>query len=287
MDVTIHPATHVGALALTVSNLERALDFYTRTIGFTRLNGDPAAKSAVVGVDQVPLLHLTEQPGARRPANTTGLYHFAIRLPNRLALARVVYHLAEVNAPIQGVADHGVSEAVYLADPDRNGIEIYRDRPEDDWPVDDQDQIMMYTDPLDVEDLLGELSGQQAAEPQLPAGTVIGHVHLHVADLEQADAFYRGVLGLDLMQRYGEQALFFSAGGYHHHVGVNTWAGQGAPPPPPDSVGLRWFELRLPDEEALNAVLDRLRTAGRPVEPHPRGHLTHDPSQNGVLLSAA
>lgn len=286
MDVSIHPATHVGALALTVSNLQRSVDFYTRTIGFTRLNGDPAAKTVSLGVDQTPLLYLEEKPGAQHPKKTTGLYHFAIRLPNRLALARAIYHLAEAGAPIQGVADHGVSEAIYLSDPDRNGIEIYRDRAEDDWPIDENDQILMTTDPLDLEDLLGELSGQQQVEPRLQTGTVIGHVHLHVADLDQADAFYRGVLGLELMQRYGDQALFFSAGGYHHHVGVNTWAGKGAPPPPPNAAGLRWFELHLPDADALEAVLERLRTAGSPLEAHARGYLTRDPSQNGVVLSA-
>lgn len=286
MDVSIHPATQVGALALTVSNMQRSVDFYTRTIGFTRLNGDPASTTVALGVDQTPVLYLRELPGAQRPRGTTGLYHFAIRVPNRLALARAVYHLAEAAAPIQGVADHGVSEAIYLSDPDRNGIEIYRDRPEEEWPVDDDGRLEMVTDPLDLDSLMRELSGQQQAEHRLPAGTVIGHVHLHVSDLEQADAFYRGVLGLELMQRYGGQALFFAAGGYHHHVGVNTWAGVGAPPPPPDSTGLQWFELRLPDAAALEVVLERLRAAGSPLEPHLHGYLTHDPSQNGILLSA-
>jgi catechol 2,3-dioxygenase len=178
-----------------------------------------------------------------------------------------------------------VSEALYLADPDGNGIEIYRDRPRAEWPF-VNGQLEMTTDPLDLDDLLAAGTNPAGASDALPDSTVIGHVHLHVSNLADAEAFYAGLLGFDLMQRFGAGALFVSAGGYHHHVGLNTWVGVGAPPPPAGALGLRHFAVRLPGAAAREKVVERLRAANVPVHPAGRaGTLVRDPSGNSILLS--
>ncbi|MCI0396130.1 MAG: VOC family protein, partial [Chloroflexi bacterium] len=242
---------------------------------------------AWLGAGAADLLVLHERPGARRHLRgVTGLYHFAVLTPSRLALARSLQHLADTQTPLQGFADHLVSEAIYLADPDGNGIEIYRDRPRSEWPR-RNGQVQMASDPLDIEGILAELRGQDAPWTGLDPETTIGHMHLHVADLEAAEAFYVGVLGFELIARLSHSAGFVSAGGYHHHIGYNVWAGVGAPPPPPDAVGLRWYEIRLPDAAALDQVVDRLRQANRPLEEQPAGFFVRDPAQNGILLTTA
>jgi catechol 2,3-dioxygenase len=235
----------------------------------------------------VPLIILTGKPEAQpRPPHTTGLYHFALLLPSRVDLAQSLRHLVASRYPLQGAADHGVSEALYLADPDGNGIEIYVDKPRNAWPW-LEGQLQMVTDPLNVEDLL---SSYASSWNGLPEGTRIGHVHLQVADLGEAERFYSGLLGFDLMQRFGHSALFFSAGGYHHHSGVNTWAGVGASAPPPGAVGLRHFAVHLPNEAALAHAAERLEAAGIALEHAPpngytaKALLLKDPSDNGVLL---
>jgi catechol 2,3-dioxygenase len=201
-------------------------------------------------------------------------------------LARTLDRLANQGYPLQGAADHGVSEALYLTDPDGNGIEIYIDRPRDEWPRQD-DQLQMGTDPLNIRALLNQSDGLWKG---LPPDTRIGHVHLQVAHLDQAESFYCDVLGLELMQRYGPSALFLSAGGYHHHVGLNTWAGVGAPPPPPDAVGLRHFSIDLPDDKELARIAERLQAADIPFEPvavalrEGVAKLVRDPSGNGIVL---
>jgi catechol 2,3-dioxygenase len=218
----------------------------------------------------------------------TGLYHFAVLVPNRVELAHVLRSIAENEAPWQGASDHLVSEALYLADLDGNGIEVYRDRPRDEWPYQKDGTIAMATDPLDLRDVLSEL--QHVEDPDswqsLAPETVIGHMHLHVRDIAEAEQFYGEILGLDLMVRYGDHASFMSAGGYHHHLGFNTWAGQGAPPPPENSVGLRWFDLYLPDEDSLKAVVQRFEAANVPLEEHTGGWIVRDPSGNGLRLLA-
>jgi catechol 2,3-dioxygenase len=280
---TIHPATRLGYVHLTVSNLEQALSFYQQSLGFqvhSRENG-----TARLGAGREDLVVLTEQPQARRVAGTTGLYHFAILVPSRLELARSLRHLGETRTPLQGFSDHLVSEAIYLADPDGNGIEIYRDRPRSEWQY-DQGRLRMATDPLDIQGLLAELNDQPETWSGLHPETVLGHVHLHVAHINQAETFYVDVLGFELMVRYGPTASFLAAGGYHHHLGINTWNGVGAPPPPPDAVGLRWYIVYLPDEAELNRVAARVRQAGLPLEERPEGLLLHDPAGNGLILSA-
>lgn len=274
--------TTIGRVALTVSDLDRSLTFYQETIGFHLLERTDGM--VTLGAGDQPLLQLNGQPGARRPAGaTTGLYHFAILLPGRRHLAHALYHLAESGTPLQGFADHFVSEAVYLADPDGNGIEIYRDRPREQWPS-RGGQVQMGTEPLDVDDLLDELEEPVASWPGLPPGTTIGHVHLQVADLQAAETFYREIVGLELMMHYGTAAAFLSAGGYHHHLGLNTWAGVGAPPPPPDAAGLRWYELRLP-ARALDPLLARARAVGLTPEQKEGGWYLPDPSRNLIRLA--
>lgn len=237
-----------------------------------------------MGTGERGLIVLNEKPGARRVPRTSGLYHFAIRLPDRRSMARLLYHLAENEFEVQGASDHGVSEALYMADPDDLGIELYCDRRKSEWPVDDLGRLQMVTEALDVDNLILELRDGVEPWQGLPDQTDIGHVHLHVSDLAQAERFYTGVLGFQLMQRYMSGAIFVSAGGYHHHIGLNTWAGVGAPPQPENAAGLRWFEILLPDQPALDAVLERLKEAGVEYEPQDGGMLVRDPAQNRILL---
>ena len=223
-------------------------------------------------------------PPLRR--RTTGLYHLAILLPTRRDLASALVRLAQSRWPLDGASDHLVSEALYLSDPDGNGIEIYRDRARAEWPSRDG-QIEMATLALDLDDVIGELEGATSIDPTVPAGTVIGHVHLQVADINDAEAFYNGVLGFDVTVRGYPGALFVSAGGYHHHIGLNTWQSAGAAPPASGSVGLRSFEVTLPDPAALADVVDRVHRAGLTTETAAGGAtLVRDPSGNGVLLTA-
>lgn len=278
------PTTGIGSVHLAVADLERALAFYTEAIGFRILRRDE--DSATLGAGRQPLLLLSEQPGARPARGVTGLYHFAILLPARRDLAVALARLLELRIPLQGASDHAVSEALYLADPDGNGIEIYRDRPRAEWPRAGS-EVRMTVDPFDADSVLGELGDATPAWQGLPDGTIIGHVHLHVAHLAPARAFYCDIIGFRLMQRFGGSAEFVAAGGYHHHLGYNVWAGAGAPPPAPDMAGLRWFTLRLPDAAAVDAVLARVTAAGLPIETTAAGPLLRDPSRNGMVLEAA
>lgn len=279
----IHPNTYVGSVHLTVSELERSLRFYGDVLGFnTRQRQDSTAWLTADGMTS-PLV-LTEQAGARpKPPRTTGLYHFAILVPSRVDLARSLRHLVEVRYPLQGAADHLVSEALYLADPDGNGIEIYADRARSAWPR-RGGQLQMATDPLDVDGLLAEIERDARPWDGLAPQTRIGHVHLHVADLRQAEAFYCDVLGFDLVTRYGSSALFVSAGGYHHHLGLNTWAGVGAPPPPPDSVGLRYYTLYLPGKDELDRIVEHLKASGVELDKIADTVSLRDPSGNAIRL---
>jgi catechol 2,3-dioxygenase len=280
--VSIHPATRIGAVHLTVGDLGRSVAFYEERLGLAAHRREGAV--AVLGAGGEDLLVLVEERDARPASGATGLYHFALLVPSRAALARTLARLEETGTPLSGAADHGVSEALYLSDPDRNGIEIYRDRPRDQWPFEDG-KLAMTTDPLDLDGLRAALDEDPGGD-RIDASTAVGHVHLHVSRLEPARRFYVEILGLEVTQRYGPAALFVSAGGYHHHVGLNTWKGVGAPPPPPGSVGLRWFELRLPDGEELERVRGRLAEAAVGAEERPDGLLVRDPSDNGVLLPA-
>jgi catechol 2,3-dioxygenase len=285
--VSIDPGTSIGAVRLAVADLDDVADFYRGAIGLRPL--EPKQSKIVrlgTGEDAAPLVELVGDPSAPpRPRHTTGLYHLAILVPTRADLARALQRVADGGWRLTGAADHLVSEALYLSDPEGNGIEIYRDRPREQWRYRDG-AIQMSTEPLDLDGVLGELSREDAGAG-MPAGTRLGHVHLNVADLTAAETFYSGALGFDVTVRGYPGALFVSAGGYHHHIGLNTWTGEGAPPPPPLSRGLRWFEIRLPGEAQLAAEEDRLRTAGFEPERVDGGVSVNDPSGNGVLLTAS
>jgi catechol 2,3-dioxygenase len=276
----IDPGTAIGAVHLTISDLRRAVRFYETHLGFSVHRRDD--RTAWLGAGGADLLVLTQCETAPRVRGTTGLYHFAILVPSRVDLARSLRRLVATDTIMQGAADHGVSEALYLADEDGIGIEIYRDRPRDEWPM-AGGHLRMGADPFDVEALLTE-AGRADSAAGLPAATTIGHVHLHVSRLEDAHAFYVDLLGFELMQRYGPSALFVAAGGYHHHIGLNTWAGVGAPPPPPGAIGLKHFVVALPDVAAREAVVGRLTAAGFVPEPVEGGLLIHDPARNAILL---
>ncbi len=273
----------IGTVSLLVSDLASQLEFYERAVGLHTL--EHSEDAALLGPEGGPVLvELAERPQAPpRPARSTGLFHFAILVPGRLELARSLTRLVRAGQGLTGASDHLVSEALYLRDPENNGIEIYRDRPRDEW-ASEAGELRMDTLPLDVDGVLAELEAAPAEADGLPSGTRMGHVHLQVADVAEAANFYEGALGLDVTVRTYPGALFLSHGGYHHHVGVNAWASAGAPAPPPGALGLDRFELVLPDESELDAVAERLRTAGLPAERTPHGLLAADPSGNRVLV---
>jgi catechol 2,3-dioxygenase len=259
-DSSIDPASHIGAVHLTVRDLDREVAFYTDVLGLRAERQEGGATLSADG--STPLLVLEHNPDAAiRSPRTTGLYHFALLVPSRRALARMLAYLAESRYPLQGASDHLVSEALYLADPEENGIEIYRDRPRTEWPL-LNGQIQMASDPLDFAGIMGERQGDDQPWQGIDPGTVMGHIHLQVADIAAAEQFYVGVLGFDLITHFGRSASFVSAGGYHHHIGMNTWASLGASPPPPGSTGLSRYVIALPSADALSAVSARLRESG-------------------------
>ncbi len=271
-------ATHVGAVVLQVSDLERSRTFYRDVLGFTELSA--ASDHVKFGADRTLLIEL--HAGAKEPLRTRrlGLYHFAILLPDRAALGRVLEHLVH-NGIQPGAADHLVSEALYLNDPDGLGIEIYRDRPRNEWTA-VQRQLNMSTDPLDFDAVLAE--GRGEAWTGMPAGTVIGHVHLHVGDIEQARAFYHQAIGLDVMVWTYPGALFLAAGGYHHHLGTNIWAGPQATAPAPDEPQLLEWQLVLPEDGAVMAVAGNAASRGYAVTQEGESVLVRDPWGTAVRL---
>ena len=280
----IHPKTHIGLVSLKVADFGRSLPFYTRNIGLKLLRQD--GDTAVLGTAERPLLELIQQQNATPPGGTTGLYHFALLVPNRLELARTFKNLVETRTRFQGFSDHSVSEAIYLGDPDGNGIEIYRDRKRSEWPM-ENGRINMGTLPLDLDGLAGELTPQNAAWSGIHPGTVMGHIHLHVRNLDEAEDFYVNGLGFERIMRYGPSAGFVAAGGYHHHIGLNTWAGVGVPAAPPEMAGLRYYQILLPDEAALQAVAARMEARNISYESTAAGLRVNDPSQNQILLEVS
>ncbi|MFD1731060.1 VOC family protein [Deinococcus malanensis] len=224
----------LGPVDLSVSDLERSVAFYQQVLGMAVLEQQPG--TATLGAGALPLLQLTGRPGARpAPAGSSGLYHFAVLLPTRADLGRWVRHVAKLGLRV-GQSDHLVSEAFYLSDPDGHGIEVYRDRPRSEWQW-DLDQVRMASDPIDIPGLLSE-PGAERPFDGLPDGTVMGHVHLRVGDLAATESFYRQVLGFDVVARW-PGALFISVGGYHHHLGLNTWQSEGGRPPRKAAPGWR------------------------------------------------
>jgi catechol 2,3-dioxygenase len=249
------PATlRLGAAHLIVTDLDRSVGFYQDAVGLRQHRREDGVAALGTGGEDLLVLH--EEPGARPAGRHAGLYHFALLFPSREELARAVHRLAATRTPISGASDHGVSEAIYLPDPDGNGIELYADRPRDAWPPPGPgERVGMFTRALDVHDLLATIAGE---EPVRHAGDGLrmGHMHLHVGDIDAARAFYADRLGFEVMVGM-PSALFLAAGGYHHHLGVNTWRGEGIGPAPAGTVGLReWTILLEPGD--LDAVRARL-----------------------------
>ena len=276
--VRLPPETRMGPVHLTVSDLDRSLSYYRDAVGLRELARENG-RASLGGDDE--LLVLYEEPGARPSHGHTGLFHFALLVPERRDLATWLAHAARDGVTLTGLSDHDVSEAIYLRDPDYHGIEIYADRPRERW--EGQVAQRLTTTPLDVENLLGELDDPES-EPfdTLPPRTVIGHVHLKASSIPQTVAFYRDEVGFDVTASLADQAAFLSAGGYHHHLGANVWESAGAPTPPPGFAALRHATMVLPSTDERDELADRLR-----AESSPLGPLVRDPSGNALVLAAA
>ncbi|WP_216320461.1 VOC family protein [Deinococcus aestuarii] len=278
----LHPDLTLGAAELTVSDLARSVAFYEQVLGMTVL--ERQGRTARLGTAARPLLTLTELPGASpAPRSTPGLYHFAALLPTRVDLARWVRHAAGTGLRI-GQGDHLVSEAFYLNDPDGHGIEVYRDRPRSEWRW-NLDQVQMASDPIDVAGLLAEPGADEPFQG-LPDGTVMGHVHLRVTDLAATEAFYRGLLGFDVVARW-PGALFVSVGGYHHHFGLNTWQSEGGRPAPENTARLLGVHVGLPSAADVDRLAEHLRAAGVPSTRTQGGLDVRDPSGNRLIFGAS
>jgi catechol 2,3-dioxygenase len=264
---------HIGTVGLVARNLDLLTDYYKNLLGLTVQERTP--KLAKLGVNGVTLIELEHRPDAKPDdQRTAGLYHTAFLMPTRQDHARWILHIARNRVPITGASDHGVSEAFYLDDPEGNGIEVYNDRPQDKWQRQDG-LIVMATQQLDIEAIVREVE-PTATYPAAPEGLRIGHIHLRVGDVEQAEQFYRGAVGLDLTRRRGG-ATFMSSGGYHHHVGANVWHSKGAAARDPERAGLAWFSMEARDGAALEAATSRLKAAHAAVAPIPGGVETADP----------
>jgi len=271
-----------GAVRLNVADRERARAFYEQTIGLREIGDDDGALQ--LGADGAASVELVETPDApHRPPGTTGLFHLAILVPSRLELARALRRIVASGQSLTGASDHLVSESLYLSDPEGNGIEVYRDRPKEDWPY-AEGELQMATLPLDLDRIAGELADADADIGSMATETRIGHVHLNVGDLAGAEAFYCGLLGFDVTARGYPGALFVSTGGYHHDLGLNTWAGQGAPPPPHGALGLNRVELVVDAPSELDRLEGRLSDAGIGAGRADGAVQTADPFGNDVLL---
>ena len=293
-EFSIHPQTKMGHISLTVANLDNQIEFYTKAMGFKLhwRDGDRAG----LGSGGKDILLLTQQPDVKKYRGVTGLYHVAYVFPNRRELAIAVARLFAIKYP-NSPTDHIMTKTTYLDDLEGNGIELYCESPEDGtWRFANGKYESIRADgswsdgreALDLEELFSHLTDEDKLDVPVPPELRIGHVHLHVRDVDEAVNFYHGVLGFDIMGVAKAYNMgFVSAGGYHHHIGLNTWQGAGAPPPPDDAVGLRYFTVDLPDQDAYDEVVARVDGTGIPSNQTDAGLLLHDPSQNGVVLRVA
>lgn len=269
-------ATRIGYVHLRVADMPRSLSFYRDLLGLTETRRVDSTVSLSASVAGDPIIMLTEDRRAKpRPAHSAGLYHTAIVLSNRKELARIFKRLYGQRWPLQGFADHGVSEALYLADAEGNGIELYADRSRDRWTR-KNGELQMVTLPLDLDNLLAELPEGDDRWTGIHPQAGIGHIHLQVSDLRKAERFYHELLAFDVTQRSFPGALFVSAGGYHHHIGLNVWDSFGGPALPADAAGLAKFSIRVPDERGRSALRDRLREAGIRLEESEGGFVARD-----------
>jgi catechol 2,3-dioxygenase len=284
-DFRLPDATRVGSVRLQVADLDRSIAYYRNVLGLSLQESAGSVASLGPHDDGNVLVELVERPGVS-PAprrGRLGLYHFAILVPDRATLGRYVAHIADTGERV-GASDHIVSEALYLQDPDNLGVEVYADRPRETWSANAR-ELLMDSRPLD----LGGLMRAAGESPWrgMPAGTTLGHVHLHVGDLQIADAFYHTALGFDRVVWSYPGALFLSAGGYHHHLGVNTWAGPGAGPATEAEARLLEWVLVLPKQAEADAAAQSLARAGHPVERFDGGWLANDPWGTALQIVAA
>lgn len=269
----------IGPVELTVSDLQRSVVFYREVLGLVVQEHTPV--TATLGAGPRPLVRLTEVSGAVPvPVGSTGLYHLALLLPTRAALARWVRHVSALGLRV-GRSDHLVSEAFYLTDPDGHGIEVYRDRPRNQWRW-TLDQVQMASDPIDIPDLLAEAGPEPFSHA--PESTVMGHVHLRVSDLGATETFYRTVLGFDVVARW-PGALFVSVGGYHHHLGLNTWQSEGGKAAPDGTTALRNVDLTLPRQADIDALAARLTAAGHAFTLGQDSLTVTDPARNRLTFA--
>jgi catechol 2,3-dioxygenase len=279
----LEDAGRLGAVALTVTDLERSIAFYTEVIGLETLRREEGIAALGVGAEELVVLH--EDPAAPRPGRTAGIYHYALLFPTRQELARAAVRVIGTRTTIDGASDHGTHEAIYLPDPDGIGIELAADRSRDLWPSYEESEFMRGgPKPLDTDDLLASVAGETPSA-RAAAGLRMGHIHLHVSDLDAATRFYRDGVGFEVMATL-PTAVFVSFARYHHHLAYNVWRGRGVPPASNGAVGLRNWTLELVDEAELERTRQRLHALGAGVEERGSGLLVRDPSGIALLLSA-
>ncbi|MBX3064807.1 MAG: VOC family protein [Anaerolineae bacterium] len=295
--VAINCTTRLGHVHYTVANLDRQIAFYRDILGF-KLHWRNDASAGLGAGGKEDLLRFTELANARRTRGTTGLYHTAFLVPTRWDLAQLLKRIAETRTRIQGMSNHGTHHAIYLPDAEGNGIELAWDFPQDQWPK-SFEEMLQNNRGLAPEEVFSSLDDRSAEWEGLDPATKVGHVHLHVSQLPPTKRFYYDILGFELpfdtkgvaptsrmAQQFTESAIFFAAGSYHHHIGTNVWQGVGAPPPPADATGLRYFTIVVPNKTELDRLIERTKEAGIAVEQTADGMLVRDPAQNGMVLTS-
>ena len=275
-------------IQIRTANVSRLRDFYVDILGFEPLETDEGELQLFSDIDQDPLVTIHERiDAAPRTDSSPGLYHVAFLMPTRTELARILARLAEKRYALQGFADHGVSEAIYLSDPDGNGIELYCDRPREEWPR-KNGELEMFTRPLDLENLLSEIGDETQAWDGIHPETTIGHIHLQVSDVVKSGEYYHNVLGYDIIQKNFPGAQFLSTGGYHHHIGINNWNSKGSSPAPQGSSGLMQFSVETADLITLRHLQVQFLHKGVSFEEIPSENnsmpalLVHDP--DGIAI---
>ncbi len=274
--------TMMGSISIAVTDLNRSLKFYRDLLGFRVL--EETKNQAILTADgKIPLIRLTVLKNPKvKPARTTGLYHFAILVPDRTSFSKILKHFLTAGAPLEGASDHQFSEALYLTDPDGHGVEIYSDRPKDQWEKDEMGEYKGVTVPLATREVLALTD-----EPWngMPEKTVIGHVHFHVSDLQKAERFFVERLGFSPTIHMADHALFVSAGGYHHHLGLNVWNGKGIPDAPDGSIHLEGYTILLPNDNEMRPFINNLRENEIPFQQTTEHVLLKDPMQQTIYVT--
>jgi len=275
------PNTYPTHIALKITDLDKSLKFYQKIMGFNILEKNK--KSAILTADGInPLITLEEPENIKRKElRRTGLYHYAVLLPSRKDLGKFIKHIMNTGYPIIGASHHGISEAIYLQDIDDNGIEVYADTPVSTWRW-KNNTLEMPTKVLDIRSTVAEAVNE--TWERMPEEAIIGHIHLHVSDLDEAEKFYVNGLGFDIVTKIPNQATFISTGGYHHHIAFNIWNGKNAPPPSENSVGMKYFTVKLAGQKSRHDAIDRLNRLGYEVRFENGDFVTKDPSKNEIHL---